>query len=77
MVPVSTLMYSATHTRDDAPPSALRYRGAGWVAVPSVAPGAPASATAPGDPGTMMFNAGYLYVCVAADSWMRAPLETW
>jgi len=38
---------------------------------------APASAADPGTPGQMAFDAGYLYVCVAADTWVRAAVATW
>jgi len=37
----------------------------------------PASATAACTPGQWWFNAGYLYVCVAENSWKRAALDAW
>lgn len=37
----------------------------------------PASATAAGDAGTITWDADYLYVCVATDTWKRAALSTW
>ena len=38
---------------------------------------APASATAPGTVGEIRFDAGYMYVCVATNTWKRSPLATW
>ena len=38
--------------------------------------GAPASATAPGQPGEVRYDASYCYVCVAADTWRRFATET-
>ncbi len=37
----------------------------------------PASAADPGIPGQMAFDAGYLYLCVAADTWVRAAVAAW
>ena len=37
----------------------------------------PASATAPGAVGQVAFDASYLYICVAEDTWVRALLGTW
>lgn len=41
--------------------------------------GLPANATANGTPGQMAYAAGnsYLYVCTAANTWLRANLSTW
>ena len=36
----------------------------------------PASASAPGTPGLIAFDADYLYVCVDTDTWKRAALST-
>jgi hypothetical protein len=41
-----------------------------WVAVP-------ASATAPGTAGDTAYASGFLYVCVAANTWQRTALTTW
>jgi hypothetical protein len=38
---------------------------------------APASATAPGTVGEIRFDADYMYVCVATNTWKRSPLATW
>lgn len=38
---------------------------------------APAAATDPGVAGDIRFDSGYVYVCVAADTWKRAALSTW
>lgn len=37
----------------------------------------PASATATGRAGDRAFDADYLYICVATDTWKRTPLATW
>lgn len=37
----------------------------------------PANATATGDPGEIAWDANYMYVCVAANTWKRSPLATW
>lgn len=37
----------------------------------------PASATAAGTAGEICWDADYLYVCVAANTWKRATLSTW
>ena len=38
---------------------------------------APAGATASGSPGQVAYDSSYIYVCVAANTWVRAPLSTW
>jgi hypothetical protein len=42
----------------------------GWSAVP-------ASATAPGTAGQMAYDSGFLYVCVATNTWQRQTLLSW
>jgi hypothetical protein len=37
----------------------------------------PASATAAGTPGQIAWNSGFIYVCVANNTWKRAALTTW
>lgn len=37
----------------------------------------PASASAPGVAGQMRYASGYLYVCVAANTWQRGAIATW
>lgn len=37
----------------------------------------PATSSSPGVPGTIAWDAGYLYVCIATDTWVRAALESW
>ena len=37
----------------------------------------PASASAPGVAGQMRYASGYLYVCVAANTWQRVAIATW
>jgi hypothetical protein len=41
-----------------------------WVAVP-------ASATATGTAGQMAYASGFLYVCVATNTWRRVALSSW
>lgn len=38
---------------------------------------APASAKATGTPGQWWYDANYWYVCIATNTWVRAPLATW
>lgn len=40
-------------------------------------PKTPASATDTGTTGTMCWDANYVYVCVATNTWKRAALTTW
>ena len=40
-------------------------------------PRTPASATASGGQGEICWDANYLYVCTATNTWRRAPLSTW
>ena len=37
----------------------------------------PASASATGTAGTIVWDADYIYTCVATDTWKRAALSTW
>lgn len=37
----------------------------------------PPTATSPGAAGLVAYDAGYIYVCIATDTWVRAPLSTW
>jgi len=37
----------------------------------------PASAGAAGNAGEICWNANYIYVCVAANTWKRAAIVTW
>ena len=37
----------------------------------------PETATSPGTPGTVAYDAGYLYLCIAEDLWVRIPVESW
>ena len=37
----------------------------------------PTSADAQGSPGQSAFDDSFLYLCVAANTWRRAPLSTW
>jgi len=38
---------------------------------------APASATATGTAGDIRYDADYIYICVATDTWKRAAISTW
>ena len=40
-------------------------------------PRTPASAAASGGQGEIAWDANFVYVCVAANAWRRAPLSTW
>lgn len=37
----------------------------------------PASATASGTAGQIAFDASYIYICTATDTWQRAAIATW
>lgn len=37
----------------------------------------PATASSPGVPGTIAWDASFLYVCIATDTWVRTALESW
>jgi hypothetical protein len=37
----------------------------------------PANSTANGVPGSTAYDAGYVYVCVAPNTWKRTTLTTW
>ena len=37
----------------------------------------PASASAAGEKGEIVFDSNYVYVCVDTDTWKRAALSTW
>lgn len=37
----------------------------------------PASASATGTAGEIRWDSGYIYVCIATDTWVRAALSTW
>jgi hypothetical protein len=39
--------------------------------------GVPASASATGVAGTVAWESGFLYVCVATDTWERVAIATW
>lgn len=48
----------------------LNGKMATWVAVP-------ASATAAGTAGQLAYESGFLYVCVATDTWEKVAIATW
>lgn len=37
----------------------------------------PTAATDPGKTGEIAFDASYIYVCIATDTWKRAAISTW
>jgi hypothetical protein len=43
----------------------------------NLASAAPASSTAPGSQGEVTWDASFIYVCTAANTWKRAALTTW
>lgn len=58
----------------------LQYNGSLWVAGGDEFPrivSAPATATSSGSVGQIAVDTGYLYVCVATDTWKRTALSTW
>ena len=47
---------------------------AGDVSVPTKTP---ASASATGTTGTITWDASYIYICTATDTWKRVAISTW
>lgn len=43
----------------------------------TVSSSAPASATATGTTGQIAFDATHLYICIAANTWVRCTVATW
>ena len=37
----------------------------------------PASASATGTAGTIVYDSSFLYVCIATDTWKRVAIATW
>ena len=37
----------------------------------------PLTASSPGVPGTIAWDADFFYVCIATDTWVRAALTSW
>jgi hypothetical protein len=64
-------------TGDTGPTGAQGDVGATGPTGPDVIVTAPASATGPGTPGQIAYDSDHIYVCVATDTWKRAPLSTW
>ena len=54
--------------------SALHYSG---EELGRVSNGTPASATATGTTGEIQWDANYIYVCVATNTWKRVAISTW
>ena len=53
-----------------------------WVDVapplaPALSSNAPATASSTGSAGDIRYDSGYVYICVATDTWKRAALTTW
>lgn len=42
-----------------------------------IAVSAPAAANSAGTPGQIAYDANYVYICVANDTWKRASIATW
>lgn len=38
---------------------------------------APETSSSPGVPGDIAWDADYLYLCIALNTWVRVSLETW
>lgn len=58
-------------TADSADSKGLSYKH------PAAISSAPATATSPGVAGQIAFDSSFFYVCTAADTWVRTPLNTW
>ena len=42
-----------------------------------ISPGTPASSSAPGVQGTIVWDSNYVYICTAPNSWKRSALSSW
>lgn len=52
----------------------------GIINIESVTPAsssAPSTASSTGTPGQIAYSSGYVYVCIATNTWKRAALSTW
>jgi len=47
------------------------------LTTPILSTSTPASATATGTTGTIVWDANYIYICTATDTWKRAAIATW
>ena len=60
--------------------SLVRYLGLTIQAIQTAFPGqfvaAPATATSPGKPNQVAYDATHFYVCIATNTWVRATLAT-
>jgi hypothetical protein len=80
--PPSTITTSTILTLPDGDGSAnqlLKTDGSGnlgWTN-PKALAGTPASSTATGIAGELQYDADYLYVCIAANTWKRVAISTW
>lgn len=52
-------------------------RAADMINDPSITKRTPSSATAKGNPGDFAWDADYLYICIAIDTWRRAAHASW
>lgn len=39
--------------------------------------GTPSASNATGTTGAVLWDSDYIYICVATNTWMRAPLDSW
>jgi len=49
----------------------------GWFQIPIATTSAPATAADTCSTGTISFDASYIYVCVADNTWLKAAIATW
>jgi len=52
------------------------HNGTAWIDVPTIGTTAPASAVAAGTPGEIRITATFIYVCIAANTWVRGVVAT-
>ena len=55
----------------------LADNGKTHIQTPVIYGSVPSSATATGVMGQIAYDANYMYVCIATDTWKRTPLTTW
>lgn len=80
--PVSAKSASGVNSSGSAPPLSFAHTkwfqqaGVAINAAPQIQANVPASSTDSGDEGDLAYDGSYLYVCVAQNQWLRAPLSS-
>lgn len=70
-----SVQFATSNTNDTLPPVVLQLNGDGTIIF--MVPKTPASAAAAGTAGTITWDSGFIYVCVATNTWKRIAIATW